>query len=34
MNITATVNTDFATRLYDKLAGIYAGKNQFLSPFS
>src|SRR5436190_5393570 len=34
MDTGATVRTDFATRLYDKLAGIQAGKNLFLSPFS
>jgi serpin B len=34
MTTTATVRNDFATRLYDKLAGTQAGKNLFLSPFS
>ena len=34
MDTTATVRSDFATRLYDKLAGTHAGKNLFLSPFS
>jgi serpin B len=34
MDATATVRSDFATRLYDKLAGTQAGKNLFLSPFS
>jgi serpin B len=34
MTTTATVSNDFATRLYDKLAGTQAGKNLFLSPFS
>ena len=29
-----TTGTDFATRLYDKLAGTHAGKNLFFSPFS
>ena len=31
---TALIRNDFATRLYDKLAGTQAGKNLFLSPFS
>ncbi len=34
MNAAATVSSDFASRLYDKLAGTQAGKNLFLSPFS
>jgi serpin B len=34
MNASTTLNSDFATRLYDKLAGTQAGKNLFLSPFS
>src|SRR5215475_3733233 len=34
MDTTATASSDFATRLYDKLAGTQAGKNLFLSPFS
>ena len=34
MDTSATVRSDFATRLYDKLAGTQAGKNLFLSPFS
>src|SRR3954471_23088287 len=34
MDTTATVRSDFATRLYDKLAATQAGKNLFLSPFS
>ena len=34
MDTTATARSDFATRLYDKLAGNHAGKNLFLSPFS
>src|ERR1700722_5523243 len=34
MDTTATVRSDFATRLYDKLAGTETGKNLFLSPFS
>ncbi len=34
MNTAATVSSDFASRLYDKLAGSQAGKNLFLSPFS
>src|SRR5437868_9966540 len=34
MDTTATARSDFATRLYDKLAGTQAGKNLFLSPFS
>ena len=34
MDTAATVRSDFATRLYDKLAGTQAGKNLFLSPFS
>jgi serpin B len=34
MNTPATIRNDFATRLYDKLAGTHAGKNLFFSPFS
>ncbi len=34
MNSAETVTVNFATRLYDKLAGTQAGKNLFLSPFS
>jgi serpin B len=34
MDTTGTVRSDFATRLYDKLAVSQAGKNLFLSPFS
>ena len=34
MDTSATVRSDFATRLYDKLAGTQEGKNLFLSPFS
>jgi serpin B len=34
MNTATTVRSDFATRLYDKLAGGNKGKNLFLSPFS
>ena len=34
MDTTAADRNDFATRLYDKLAGTEAGKNLFLSPFS
>ena len=34
MNIAATVRSDFASRLYAKLASTQAGKNLFLSPFS
>ena len=34
MDTAATVRSDFATRLYDKLADTQAGKNLFLSPFS
>ncbi|HEY7330952.1 MAG TPA: serpin family protein [Gemmataceae bacterium] len=34
MNTAALIRNDFATRLYDKLAGTQAGKNLFLSPFS
>jgi serpin B len=34
MDTSATVHGDFATRLYNKLAGTQAGKNLFLSPFS
>src|SRR5215470_11659153 len=34
MNTAPLNRSDFATRLYDKLAGTQAGKNLFLSPFS
>jgi serpin B len=34
MNTPTTARSDFATRLYDKLATTQAGKNLFLSPFS
>jgi serine protease inhibitor len=34
MDTRATIRSDFATRLYDKLAGTQEGKNLFLSPFS
>ena len=34
MNTAALIRNDFATRLYDKLAGTQAGKNLLLSPFS
>src|SRR4051794_19215915 len=34
MEKSATARSDFATRLYDKLACNQAGKNLFLSPFS
>jgi len=34
MDTAASIRSDFATRLYDKLAGTHAGKNLFLSPFS
>ena len=34
MNPAALFRSDFASRLYDKLAGEQAGKNLFLSPFS
>ena len=34
MDTSVTVRSDFATRLYDKLAVAEAGKNLFLSPFS
>jgi serpin B len=34
MNTAALLRSDFATRLYDKLAGTQAGKNLFLSPYS
>jgi serpin B len=34
MNTAALIRNDFATRLYDQLAGTQAGKNLFLSPFS
>ena len=34
MDTTATARSDFATRLYDKLARTRAGDNLFLSPFS
>jgi len=34
MDTAATVRSEFAIRLYDKLAGTQKGKNLFLSPFS
>jgi serpin B len=34
MDTAATLRTDFATRLYSKLAATQDGKNLFLSPFS
>jgi serine protease inhibitor len=34
METSSTTRSDFATRLYDKLAGNQAGQNLFLSPFS
>src|SRR5437764_10037242 len=34
MDTPAIIRSDFATRLYDKLADTQAGKNLFLSPFS
>ncbi len=34
MDTSVTARSDFATRLYDKLAGTHAGKNLFFSPFS
>lgn len=34
MDKAATSRSDFATRLYEKLAGTQAGQNLFLSPFS
>jgi serpin B len=34
MNTTTLIRSDFATRLYDKLAATQAGENLFLSPFS
>src|SRR5262245_10474135 len=34
MNTAALIRSDFATRLYDKLATTQAGQNLFLSPFS
>ena len=34
MGIAPTTRSDFATRLYDKLASDQAGKNLFFSPFS
>jgi serpin B len=34
MNTAGTIRSDFATRLYGKLADTHAGKNLFLSPFS
>jgi serine protease inhibitor len=34
MDTAETLRSDFATRLYDKLAGAHVGKNLFLSPFS
>jgi hypothetical protein len=32
MNTTGTARNDFATRLYDELAGTHSGKNLFFSP--
>ena len=34
MDTEATVRSNFATRLYDKLAGTQGSNNLFLSPFS
>jgi serpin B len=34
MDTSATARSDFAIRLYDKLAGTHAGNNLFFSPFS
>jgi serpin B len=34
MDTSSTTRSEFATRLYDKLAGTHAGKNLFCSPFS
>jgi serpin B len=34
MDTTTTARSDFAARLYDKLAGTHAGKDLFFSPFS
>src|SRR5437016_6633644 len=34
MDTAATVRSDFATRLFNKLAATQAGTNLFLSPFS
>jgi serpin B len=34
MDTTDTLRSDFATRLYEKLARTHAGENLFLSPFS
>lgn len=34
MDTSVTARSDFATRLYDKLAGTHAGKDLFFSPFS
>jgi serpin B len=34
MDTAETLSSDFATRLYEKLAGTHVGKNLFLSPFS
>src|SRR5580765_8483352 len=34
MDTAATVRSDFATRLHDKLAGTLEAKNLFFSPFS
>src|SRR5437660_1653259 len=34
MATAETAGSDFATRLYDKVAGAHVGKNLFLSPFS
>ncbi len=34
MDSSATARSEFAIRLYDKLAGTHADKNLFFSPFS
>src|SRR5271155_5390691 len=34
MDSPSTARSDFAARMYDKLAGTHVGKNLFLSPFS
>src|SRR5436305_15234031 len=34
MDTPASARSDFASRLYDKLAGTQAGQDLFLSPFS
>ncbi len=33
MDTSVTARSDFATRVYDKLASTYAGQNLFFSPF-